>query len=94
LAQYRQIESDRTDKGRIIEVNEVKKTKWSPILHGVAAIAGTAGILAVFAAWIAGNATYLGISQANYFENAKVLLLVSVAFGIGTLIHLHGEKKK
>ena len=71
-----------------------KKMKWSPILHGFAAIAGIVGTLSLLAAWIAADGTFLGFTQAHFFEDAKALLLVSIAFGIGTLVHLHEEKMK
>jgi len=67
-------------------VNKVKM-KWSPILHGISAIAGIIGALALIAAWIAGSGTLFGLTQAHFFEDAKALLLVAIAFGIGTLVH-------
>ena len=67
--------------------------KWSPILHGVAAITGIIGTLALLGAWIAGAGTLFGLSQEHFFEDAKALLLVSIAFGVGTLIHQQQEKK-
>ena len=67
--------------------------KWSPILHGVAATAGVVGALALIAAWIAGSGTLFGLPQEHFFEDAKALLLVSTAFGIGTLIHMQQEKQ-
>ena len=68
--------------------------KWSPILHVVAAIAGIVGTLALFGAWIATpNGSFLGFSEEHLFNDAMSLLLVSIAFGIGTLIHLRQEKK-
>ena len=69
--------------------------KWSPILHNVAFITVILGVLALIAAWIAGfNGSFLGLSQAHFFEDAKTLLLVSIAFGIGTLIHQNEEGRK
>tara|TARA_Y100000310_G_C20612034_1_gene778516 strand:- start:476 stop:682 length:207 start_codon:yes stop_codon:yes gene_type:complete len=67
--------------------------KWSPLLHGISAIAGVVGLLALFAAWIAAiQGSFLGFSEVHLFNDAKTLLLVSISFGIGTLIHLHGEE--
>ena len=67
--------------------------KWTPILHGIAATAGVIGILALLAAWIAAaNGSFLGLSEEHFFNDAKSLLLVSIAFGIGTLIHRQEEK--
>jgi len=71
-----------------------KKIKWSPILHNIAFISGVLGVLALIAAWIASSGTFLGFSQAHFFEDAKALLLVSIAFGIGTLIHQNEERRK
>ena len=67
--------------------------KWSPILHRIALVSGVLGVLALIAAWIASSGTFLGFTQAHFFEDAKALLLVSIAFGIGTLIHQNQEKK-
>ena len=68
--------------------------KWSPILHGISAITGVLGLLAIFGAWIAtANGSFLGVSEQHLFNDAMSLLLASVAFGIGTLIHLKEEGK-
>ena len=61
-------------------------------MHGIFAIAGVLGVLAIIAAWVAGSGTLFGLSEGHFFEDAKALLLVSIAFGIGTLIHLKEEK--
>ena len=69
--------------------------KWSPILHIVSAITGVIGVLALIGAWIATfNGSFLGLSEQHLFNDAMALLLVSVAFGIGTLIHQNEERKK
>ena len=68
--------------------------KWSTILHGVSAIAGIVGALALVGAWLAGNATFLGFTQGHLFNDAQTLLLASIAFGLGTLIHQKEEEKK
>ncbi|MCH7759293.1 hypothetical protein IID20_02970 [Patescibacteria group bacterium] len=66
--------------------------KWSPILHGIAALTGVFGLLAIFAAWITGSSgTFLSLSQEHFYNDATVLLLASIAFGLGTLIH-HVQK--
>ncbi len=68
--------------------------RWSKVLHPIAAIAGILGVLAMVAAWIASfQGTFLGQEQLHWFNDAKTLLLVSIAFGIGTLIHLKEEGK-
>ena len=67
--------------------------RWWPILPAIAMVSGIVGVLALIAAWIASSGTFLGLSQEHFFEDAKALLLVSIAFGIGTLIHQHEEKR-
>ena len=69
--------------------------KWSPILHGIAAIAGVLGLFALFSFWfgLATGSTFLGNTPEHAYDDAIALLLVSIAFGIGTLIHLRQEKK-
>ena len=68
--------------------------KWSPILHKIAMVTGIVGFLALVGAWIATlNGTFLGQTQDHLFNDAKGLLLTSIAFGIGTLIHQNEEKK-
>lgn len=70
--------------------------KWSSILHAVSAISGILGALALIVYWIllGTNGTFLGLNQEHFFRDAVGLLLVSIAFGIGTLIHLQEEKRK
>lgn len=77
----------------LTEVTKMTSIKWAPILHGVAAISGVVGVLALVGAWIATvNGTFLGFTQEHLFEDVKALLLVSVAFGIGALFHQQQEK--
>lgn len=69
--------------------------KWSPILHMIAMITGIIGFLALVGAWIATvNGTFLSQTEQHLFNDAISLLLVSIAFGIGTLIHQNEEKGK
>ena len=69
--------------------------KWSSILHGIAAIAGVFGVLALFSFWfgLATGSTFFGNTPEHAYDDAVELLLVSIAFGVGTLIHLQQEKK-
>lgn len=68
--------------------------KWSPLLHTIAALAGVFGVIAIFAGWILGfRGTLFGLSQAHLFNNGMMLLLISIAFGIGTLIHQREEQQ-
>jgi hypothetical protein len=69
--------------------------KWSPILHTVAYLTGIVGALALVAAWIAAysaSGSFWGMSEQHLFNDAQGLLLVSIAFGIGTLIHQNEER--
>ena len=63
--------------------------KWSKILHGISAITGVVGILALIGAWIASwNGSFIGLNEQHLFNDAISLFLASIAFGVGTLIHL------
>lgn len=67
--------------------------KWSSFVHAVAKVAAIAGVLALLGAWLAGaEGTVLGFNQVHLFEDAKSLFLLSIASGVGTLIHLRLEK--
>lgn len=69
--------------------------KWSPILHSIAAISGVVGFLALIMWWImlwkAGTSPF---SAEHLYDDAIAFLLLSIAFGIGTLIHQKTEKEK
>ena len=68
--------------------------KWSPILHGISAIFGILGVVALITFWIAAAKDGVQIfSQDHAYKDAMVLFLASIAFGIGTLVHLREEKK-
>ena len=70
--------------------------KWSPILHGVAAISGILGVLALLSFWfgLATGKTFLGNTPEHAYDDAVAFFLASIAFGIGTLIHQKEEEKK
>lgn len=68
--------------------------KWSPILHIISFVATIMGVLILIGYWIA--ATKQGInpfSAQHLYDDAIAILLVSISFGIGTLIHLLEERK-
>ena len=69
--------------------------KWSPILNGVAAISGVVGFLVLVMWWVAlfreGTSPF---SAEHLYDDAIALLLLSIAFGIGTLIHQKQEHKQ
>jgi len=69
--------------------------KWSLILHAVAAISGILGLLALLSFWfgLATGKTFLGNTPDHTYDDAVVLFLASIAFGIGTLIHQNQERK-
>jgi len=68
--------------------------KWSPILHGIAAISGIIGFLTLVVWWIVlareGTAFF---SAEHLYDDAIAFLLLSIAFGIGTLIHQREKQK-
>lgn len=68
--------------------------KWSPILHGIAATSGIVGFLVLIGWWIAlAKKGVSPFSAEHLYDDAIALLLLSVAFGIGTLVHQRKEQK-
>ena len=68
--------------------------KWSPILHGIAAISGIAGFVTLIIWWIVlakSQGFSLMFTPEHLYDDAIVLLLLSIAFGIGALIHQRRE---
>ena len=74
-------------------LNTSDNMKWTPILHGIAATAGVLGLLALILWWISLGTGWapFGVTPDHIYRDATALLLTSVAFGIGTLIHLKRE---
>ena len=71
--------------------------KWSPILHGIAAVTGVMGALTLIIWWIAlyrSTGTLFSFSPEHLYLDTLALLLVSIAFGIGALVHQNQEKNK
>ncbi len=72
--------------------------KWSPTLHCISAISGIAGALILVGWWISlavskGFSISTIFSPEHMYNDAVVLLLLSIAFGIGPRIHQHEEDK-
>jgi len=67
--------------------------KWSPILHGIAAISGVVGFAALIMWWVAlVKAGASPFAPEHLYDDAVAFLLLSIAFGIGTLIHQKQER--
>lgn len=67
--------------------------KWSPILHWISFIAAMLGIAAFLMASIAaltGN-LIIGLSEEHLFKDTTSFFLMSIAFGLGTIIHMQLE---
>jgi len=79
-------------------MNEEKQisngVKWSPILHGISAVAGILGFLVLIMWWaVLLKNGVLFFSAEHLYDDAIAFLLLSIAFGIGTLIHQKQEQK-
>ena len=71
--------------------------KWAPILHGISAIAGVFGLIVLIGWWIVLfklNGFSLMFDPDHLYKDAIALLLLSIAFGLGTLIHHYEERGK
>ena len=69
--------------------------KWAPTLHYASLITAIIGAIALLGAWYASwNTTFLGMTEAHLFNDAQTLLLLSIALGVGTLIHHYEERGK
>lgn len=68
--------------------------KKSPFIHGVSIVAGILGVLALLAAWIAGEGgTTLGFSESHLFNDAIVLTLISISGGVCALYRRQLEQE-
>ena len=57
--------------------------------------ASIVGGLALIGAWIAGaDSTFIGHSQGRLYNDTEAFLLISIAFGIGTLIRQNEERNR
>lgn len=68
--------------------------KWSMFLHVLSAVASALASLALLGAWMAGDKMMMGFSQGHLFNDATVLFLAAISFGVGTLIHQNLEHHK
>ena len=71
--------------------------KWAPILHWASLITVTLGIFALLSWWIVLfklNGFSLMFEPDHLYKDAIALLLLSIAFGLGTLIHHYEERGK
>ena len=68
--------------------------KWSPILHWISFIAAMLGVTAFVGASIVAltNNPILGLSEKHLFNDTTSFFLMSIAFGLGTIIHMKLEK--
>ena len=67
--------------------------KWSPILHGITAISGILGFLALIVWWVVLFREGVSpLSAEHLYDDVIALLLLSIAFGIGTLVHQRQER--
>lgn len=66
----------------------------SQMLHGLTQIFVALGVLSLLGAWLAEvTGTVVGLSQDHLFNDATVLTLLGIAFGIGTHIHRDIEQR-
>jgi len=69
--------------------------KWSPILHGIAFLSVMVGFLALVMWWIVlWKQGVSPFSAEHLYDDAVAFLLLSIVFGIGTLIHQRTENEK
>ncbi|OGN10769.1 MAG: hypothetical protein A3J46_01970 [Candidatus Yanofskybacteria bacterium RIFCSPHIGHO2_02_FULL_41_11] len=60
--------------------------KKSSFIHGVSIVAGIWGALALIGAWLAGqNGTIFGFTQQHCYNDAIVLILISISAGVCAL---------
>ena len=91
----RKLSKKRSGTGQRKQVNKSKSMKWSPILHGIAAITGVIGLLSLFWLWgaLLSGGELFNVTAEHIQDEVVVLFLASIAFGIATLIHQKQERE-
>jgi membrane protein DedA with SNARE-associated domain len=68
--------------------------KKSSFIHGASIVAAIWGVLALIGAWLAGeNGTIWGFSQEHCFNDAIVLMLISISAGVCALYRRQLERE-
>ena len=68
--------------------------KKSSFIHGVSIVATLWGILALIGAWLAGeNGTIFGFSAQHCYNDAIVLMLISISAGICAIYRRQLERE-
>lgn len=69
--------------------------KWSSLLHTIAWIAGVLSLAALVVFWITSAQEGIRLfSSEHAWKDVIGLALVSIAFGIGTIIHKGQEEER
>ncbi|MEX0920118.1 MAG: hypothetical protein WDZ69_00875 [Candidatus Pacearchaeota archaeon] len=68
--------------------------RWSPFLHSITWVSAILGFLAFMASLIATTGDLMGLSDDQLFNITKSLLLISISFALGTIIHQNNEESE
>lgn len=69
--------------------------KWSLLLHTIAVIAGVLSLVALIVFWITSAQEGIRLfSSEHVWKDVVGLALVSITFGIGTMIHRSLEEER
>lgn len=80
---------------RVVSQGGKVNMKWSPVLHSASIVTAALGGLSLLGAWIASvsqSNTFIGRSETHLFNDATVLILLSISFALGVLIHRDQER--
>lgn len=68
--------------------------KKSSFIHGVSIVTGIWGMLALIGAWLAGqDGTIFGFTQQHCYNDAIVLILISISAGVCALYRRQLERE-